>query len=300
MTRLSVQTLSCLLAVALSGLPAAAGEFGASAPALGTIPAIPVSLVAVPSADLSPVASAWQPAALAGVPQAAAPEAVVAAAPLARLETSAAALRVGPVAQKPEKVLDGLFVNGRGAGESSAAPVAAGGWKTRSLAALAPFVAFVPHALGVAVPAVLTGDIGRGALNLGLAMALGGLIGFEREFHDKSAGLRTNILICMGSALFAMISYHFTHDFHVAAQIVTGIGFLGGGAIMRDGDRVKGMTTAATIWLVAAIGLALGYNYYSLAVLGTGLAMVVQTVFMRFDRIIADHHENRTYKIHRA
>src|SRR4051812_13048584 len=92
-----------------------------------------------------------------------------------------------------------------------------------------------------------------------LSVFLGGAIGLEREISDKAAGLRTNILICLGACLFMMISRGFTgipvsDPTRIAAQIVSGIGFLGAGAIMREGDRVTGLTTSATIWVVAAIG----------------------------------------------
>src|SRR4051812_4154057 len=95
-----------------------------------------------------------------------------------------------------------------------------------------------------------------------LAAALGAAIGIEREIRQKPAGLRTNILIALGSALFVTVSIAFattdgTPD-RIAAQVVTGIGFLGGGAILRSGTSVHGMTTAATIWVNAAVGMAAG------------------------------------------
>src|SRR5436189_5833753 len=97
-------------------------------------------------------------------------------------------------------------------------------------------------------------------LRLLLAAGLGAAIGLEREYRQKPAGLRTNILIAVGSALFTIMSLAMTgrdgDPGRIAAQVVTGIGFLGGGAIMRNRDTVHGMTTAATIWVNAAIGLA--------------------------------------------
>src|SRR5436309_7716316 len=99
-------------------------------------------------------------------------------------------------------------------------------------------------------------------LRLLLAAGLAAAIGVERELRQKPAGLRTNILIALGSALFVAISIAFGHaggtPDRIAAQVVTGIGFLGGGAILRSGTSVHGMTTAATIWVNAAVGMAAG------------------------------------------
>jgi putative Mg2+ transporter-C (MgtC) family protein len=117
---------------------------------------------------------------------------------------------------------------------------------------------------------------------LTLAAGLGAAIGLEREYRQKPAGLRTNILIAVGSALFTIMSLAMTsHNGdagRIAAQIVTGIGFLGGGAIMRNRDTVHGMTTAATIWVNAAIGVAAGMAQYSLATFTTALTLVVLVV----------------------
>jgi putative Mg2+ transporter-C (MgtC) family protein len=115
-----------------------------------------------------------------------------------------------------------------------------------------------------------------------LAAALGAAIGLEREYWRKPAGLRTNILIAVGSALFttvsiAMAAHGGTPD-RIAAQVVTGVGFLGGGAILRSGIRVKGMTTAATIWVNAAIGMAAGAGEYAVAVGSTIVTLVVLVV----------------------
>ena len=122
-------------------------------------------------------------------------------------------------------------------------------------------------------------------LRLGVAAALGGVIGIEREFREREAGLRTHMLVSVGSALFTIVSaYGFTEFFRlssvradparIAAQIVTGIGFLGAGAIIRMGISVRGLTTAASLWVVAAIGLAAGAGYYSGAVIATGLVII--------------------------
>ena len=115
-----------------------------------------------------------------------------------------------------------------------------------------------------------------------LAAGLGAAVGLEREYRQKPAGLRTNILIALGSALFTILSISLGHDSgntdRIAAQVVTGIGFLGGGAIMRNRDTVHGMTTAATIWVNAAIGVAAGTGQYLLATVTTALTLVVLVV----------------------
>jgi putative Mg2+ transporter-C (MgtC) family protein len=115
-----------------------------------------------------------------------------------------------------------------------------------------------------------------------LAAGLGAALGLEREFRQKPAGLRTNILIAVGSALFTILSLEVTRNVgdpsRVAGQIVTGIGFLGGGAIMRNRDTVHGMTTAATIWVNAAIGVGAGMGQYSLATFTAALTLVVLVV----------------------
>jgi putative Mg2+ transporter-C (MgtC) family protein len=116
-------------------------------------------------------------------------------------------------------------------------------------------------------------------LRLLVAAGLGALLGLEREFRHKPAGLRTNILIALGSALFTALSIRLavisgTPD-RIAAQVVTGVGFLGGGAILRSGRNVHGMTTAATIWVNAAIGMAAGSGAFGMAAAGTGIALAV-------------------------
>ena len=115
-----------------------------------------------------------------------------------------------------------------------------------------------------------------------LAAGLGAVLGVEREYRQKPAGLRTNILIAVGSALFTVLSLEMTKGVgdtsRVAGQIVTGIGFLGGGAIMRYRDTVHGMTTAATIWVNAAIGIAAGAGQFGLAIFTAALTLVVLVV----------------------
>ena len=124
-------------------------------------------------------------------------------------------------------------------------------------------------------------------LRLALAALLGGAIGFEREIREREAGLRTHLLVSVGAALFTVVSAYAWADWsfstergivfdptRIAAQIVTGIGFLGAGAIIRQGLSVRGLTTAATLWAVAAIGMAAGAGYYSAALIATGVVLV--------------------------
>jgi putative Mg2+ transporter-C (MgtC) family protein len=116
-------------------------------------------------------------------------------------------------------------------------------------------------------------------LRLALAAVLGGAIGLEREHRRKPAGLRTNMLIALGSALFSILSVELgagagSPD-RIAAQVVTGIGFLGAGAILRSGENVHGLTTAATIWVNAAIGMAAGLGSYTVAAISAAITVVV-------------------------
>ena len=141
-------------------------------------------------------------------------------------------------------------------------------------------------------------------LRLLLAAGLGAAIGIEREARRKSAGLRTNILIAVGSALFTTVSIQLatasgTPD-RIAAQIVTGIGFLGAGAILHSGRSIHGMTTAATIWVNAAVGMAAGAGEYAMATVATVITLVVLAVLApieahferRFGTTDRNHHDD--------
>jgi putative Mg2+ transporter-C (MgtC) family protein len=137
-------------------------------------------------------------------------------------------------------------------------------------------------------------------LKIALALLAGGLIGVEREFRDKSAGFRTLIFICLGSTVFAILSARLAPDSdptRIAANIVTGIGFLGAGAILRDGLRITGLTTAATIWLVAAVGMAIGGGQYLLAGLLTAASVIVLWFFPLIENQIDKTREVHTYEI---
>jgi putative Mg2+ transporter-C (MgtC) family protein len=135
-----------------------------------------------------------------------------------------------------------------------------------------------------------------------LALVLGGLIGWERELYDKPAGFRTNTLICVGSTLFTIFSLKIgtipgTDSSRIAAQIVSGIGFLGAGAIIRRGEAVLGLTTAATIWFVASIGMGVGAGYYVTSSVGTALALAILILFRKFENLVDRFHTTRTYHV---
>jgi len=130
-----------------------------------------------------------------------------------------------------------------------------------------------------------------------LAVILGALVGFERQIRGKAAGLRTNTLICLGAAVFTIISQRMAAGnadsvTRIAAQIVTGVGFLGAGAIIRDRVGVHGLTTAATIWLVASIGMACGAQYYYLATISALIAIIVLFGLGKLEGPLARHSKN--------
>jgi putative Mg2+ transporter-C (MgtC) family protein len=134
------------------------------------------------------------------------------------------------------------------------------------------------------IPDITWGDV---ALRLVAAAALTGAVGLERELRERAAGLRTHMLVGVGSALFTLVSAYGFNAFlqsganvvradpsRIAAQIVTGIGFLGAGAIIRQGFSIRGLTTAAGLWVAAAIGMAVGAGYWPAALIGTGVVLV--------------------------
>ena len=128
-------------------------------------------------------------------------------------------------------------------------------------------------------------------VRLVVALLLGGVIGWERELQHMPAGFRTHALVSLGSAIFTVISaVAFTgpgsDPTRIAAQIVSGIGFLGGGAILHYGGTVRGLTTAASLWSVAAVGMAAGAGLYVVAALSTVLVIVGLEVFQRVERMV--------------
>ena len=128
------------------------------------------------------------------------------------------------------------------------------------------------------------------ALRLLAAFVLGGIIGLERERRDRPAGLRTNILVTVGAALVMMLSRLVAGDNadpgRIATGVVTGIGFLGAGTIIRSGSDVHGLTTAATLWVAAAVGLTVGIGSYSAAVVATAVIFITLTALRRLERYI--------------
>lgn len=148
-----------------------------------------------------------------------------------------------------------------------------------------------------------------------LAVALGGALGIEREIDAQAAGFRTHILLCLGAALFGLISIHAFAPFEsvradsnvqidvtrVASQVVVGVGFLGGGAILKYGASVRGLTTAASMWVTAAVGLAVGVGYYLAAFVITVAALINLVVFRWLRewvrRNFARHRETVTFRM---
>jgi putative Mg2+ transporter-C (MgtC) family protein len=124
-------------------------------------------------------------------------------------------------------------------------------------------------------------------IRLLFAVFIGGLIGIERELHYKAAGFRTMMLICVGAALFTMFSIRIggpTDPARIAAQIVTGVGFIGAGVILHEKGEVRGITTAASIWAAAALGIGIGAGYLLFAGIATALMLFVAAVLPRFER----------------
>ena len=134
---------------------------------------------------------------------------------------------------------------------------------------------------------------------LGLALLIGGAIGIEREYLNKSAGLRTLILICLGSCLYTIFSIALavnTPD-RIASNIVTGIGFLGAGVIFKEENRVKGLTTAASIWVTAAIGMGIGGGYYMTSIFGGIAALITLNLLTYVEELIEKINKTREYRI---
>jgi putative Mg2+ transporter-C (MgtC) family protein len=130
---------------------------------------------------------------------------------------------------------------------------------------------------------------------------LGTLVGWERQMGRKPAGLRTHTLVCMGSTMFVLLTLHSVDAFggghnmdptRIIHGVVTGVGFLGAGSIMRQEGFVHGLTTAASVWMVAAIGVAVGCHAYVLAVIGTVLALIVLEGYRWIERLLAPGTES--------
>lgn len=125
-------------------------------------------------------------------------------------------------------------------------------------------------------------------LKIVFAFVAGTMLGFEREYHDKPAGMRTIILITVGAALFSLlgISMHFQSPDRIASNVVTGVGFVGAGVIFKEGINVHGLTSAATIWVSAAIGMAIGFGDYWLAGTTLVLTLIALTLLTSFEKLL--------------
>ncbi len=131
-----------------------------------------------------------------------------------------------------------------------------------------------------------------------VSVLCGGVLGIEREYQNKSAGLRTIVLICLGSTVFTMVSQKIgVNDDRVAANIITGIGFIGAGVIFKENFNVKGLTTAAVIWISAAIGMVIGIEEYIIAYILTFIILVVLVGFEKIESLIDRLNHKRTYRI---
>jgi putative Mg2+ transporter-C (MgtC) family protein len=133
-----------------------------------------------------------------------------------------------------------------------------------------------------------------------VSTVLGTLVGFERQMGRKPSGLRTHTLVCLGSTMFVLLTVHALREFgstsldptRIIHGVVTGVGFLGAGSIMRQEGYVHGLTTAASIWMVAAIGTAVGVHSYALASIGTVLALIVLEVYRWVERWLSPDSES--------
>lgn len=145
-------------------------------------------------------------------------------------------------------------------------------------------------------------------LRMVLAAVLGGLIGLEREWSNHAAGFRTHILVCIGSASIMLLSIYGFSQFvaepnvrtdpaRLAAQVISGIGFLGAGAIIRNGSSISGLTTAASVWVVAAIGLSVGAGFYYPAVLATFLVLISLFLLNKWEKHLLRHRRNQEIMI---
>ncbi len=139
-------------------------------------------------------------------------------------------------------------------------------------------------------------------IKLLVALILGGILGAERERHKKAVGLRTLILISVGSALFTILSIDLVgpsgeNPGRVAANIIVGVGFMGAGVILEERGRIVGLTTAATIWVSAALGMAVGTGQYILACFTDALVLIVLLLFTRLEEFLEISSEERIYEI---
>ena len=138
------------------------------------------------------------------------------------------------------------------------------------------------------------------AAQVSIAFVIGALLGLEREFRSKPAGFRTMILISVGSCLYTILSKEAgagASSDRIASNIVTGIGFIGAGVIFKEGISVNGLTTAALIWITAALGMAIGYHNYPVAIVVTAIVVIALFVLEPVQRFIYKLHRVKDYKI---
>jgi putative Mg2+ transporter-C (MgtC) family protein len=136
-------------------------------------------------------------------------------------------------------------------------------------------------------------------IRLLISFSIGTVIGMEREYHSKAAGLRTMIMICLGSTVFTEISISLGNESpdRIASNIITGIGFLGAGVIFKDGLSISGITTATAIWICAALGMAVGAGEYFIALTGSVIVLLVLIALQNVTRWVERFHQARTYTI---
>ncbi|MDB5247006.1 MAG: MgtC/SapB transporter [Segetibacter sp.] len=135
-------------------------------------------------------------------------------------------------------------------------------------------------------------------ISIAMSILCGSIIGFEREYNNKSAGFRTVILICLGSTIFTIVSKHGSgSDDRIAANIITGIGFIGAGVIFKDKLSVLGLTTAAVIWTTAGIGMLTGIGYHALSFSLTIFTIIVLALFGKVESLIELFHNSKTITI---
>lgn len=134
---------------------------------------------------------------------------------------------------------------------------------------------------------------------VGISILCGAIIGFEREYKNKSAGLRTMILICLGSTIFTIVSQKAggNSDDRIAANIITGIGFIGAGVIFKDGLSVKGLTTASVIWIVASLGMVIGIANFSLSLILTLIIVTVLSLFSWLEALMDFFYSRKSFNI---
>lgn len=138
-------------------------------------------------------------------------------------------------------------------------------------------------------------------IKLCLSVCLGALIGAEREYKSKVAGFRTIILISVGSTLFTLVAVALmgkSDPTRIASTIITGIGFLGAGVIYKEGNTIRGITTAAVIWVAAAIGMMVGFNLYAISIISVMLVLVILLSFSWLQRYIDRTNREKIYRVH--